>query len=63
MSQSPFNPEQIELLNQPLDAKRVKHRPGGGNTQLSYLEGHDVINMANQIFGYGQWGCAPHHAV
>ena len=56
MSQTPFSAEQIEQLNQPLDLKRVKHRPGGGGTQLSYLEGHDVINAANQIFGYGNWG-------
>ena len=56
MSQTSFTPEQIELLNAPLDSKRVKHRPGGGGTQLSYLEGHDIITMANQIFGFGGWG-------
>ena len=56
MSQQPLRDEQIEQLNQPLDPRRVKHRPGGGGSQLSYLEGHDAINTANQIFGYGSWG-------
>src|SRR6476661_10279126 len=56
MSQSPFTPEQINQLDQPLDAKRVKHRQGGGGMQLSYLKGHDAIDTANKIFGYGNWG-------
>jgi len=56
MSQSPFTPEQIAQLNQPLDPKRVKHRQGGGGMQLSYLKGHDAIDTANRIFGYGNWG-------
>lgn len=56
MSQSPFTPEQITQLEQPLDARRVKHRQGGGGMQLSYLKGHDVIDTANKIFGYGNWG-------
>lgn len=56
MSQSPFTPEQISELEQPLDRKRVKHRQGGGGAQLAYLKGHDVIDTANRIFGYGNWG-------
>ncbi len=56
MGQSPFSQEQLDILNQPLDAKRVKHRPGGGGVQLSYIEGHDVINTANHVFGFGNWG-------
>src|SRR4051812_22235002 len=56
MSQTPFSQEQVTLLEQPLDPKRVKHRAGGGGTQLAYLKGYDVINTANRIFGYGQWG-------
>lgn len=53
---SNFTQEQLDKLNSQLDPRRVAHRPGGGNTQLSYLEGHDVINMANEILGYGNWG-------
>ncbi len=56
MSQSPFTPEQITQLEQPLDARRVKHRQGGGGMQLAYLKGHDAIDTANKIFGYGNWG-------
>lgn len=56
MNQTPFSQEQISLLEQALDPKRVKHRSGGGGTQLSYLKGYDVINTANRIFGYGNWG-------
>jgi DNA repair and recombination protein RAD52 len=43
-------------LEQPLDPKRVKHRAGGGGMQLSYLKGHDAIDTANRIFGFGNWG-------
>ncbi|HEX2911590.1 MAG TPA: RAD52 family DNA repair protein [Chloroflexia bacterium] len=56
MSESPFTPEQIAQLDQPLDPRRVKHRQGGGGVQLAYLKGHDVIDTANHIFGYGNWG-------
>jgi DNA recombination protein Rad52 len=48
--------ETLEKLSQPLDAKRVKHRAGGGGMQLSYIKGHDAIDTANRIFGYGNWG-------
>jgi DNA recombination protein Rad52 len=51
-----LEPEIIELLAQPLDPKRVKHRRGGGNTDLAYLKGHDVIDTANRIFKPGRWG-------
>lgn len=54
--EAPFTREQVEQLDQPLDAKRVKHRTGGGGAQLSYLKGHDIIDAANRIFGYGCWG-------
>ena len=49
-----FNQEQLQLLNQELDNSRVKTR-SKGNIQLSYLEGHDIINTANKIFGFGNW--------
>lgn len=56
MAESPFSPEQINQLNQPLDRARVKHRQGGGGAQLAYLKGHDVIDTANRVFGFGNWG-------
>jgi DNA recombination protein Rad52 len=48
--------EQLATLNAPLDAKRVKTRESGRGPALSYLETHDVIRMANGIFGIGKWG-------
>lgn len=53
---SPFSPEQLAQLKEPLDPKRIKHRQGGGGMQLSYIKGHDAIDTANHIFGWGQWG-------
>ena len=49
-----FNKNQIEVLNKELDSNRVKTREKG-NVSLSYIEGFDVIDTANSIFGYGNW--------
>lgn len=48
-------PEVVEKLGKPLDPKRVKKREGGGGRSLSYLESHDVIRTANDVFGVGGW--------
>lgn len=45
-----------ERLAQPLDANRVKQREGSGGRSLSYIETHDAIRTANDIFGFGGWG-------
>lgn len=45
----------IGALVQPLDVTRVKKRQGGGGRALSYLEGYDVIDRLNEIFGYASW--------
>ncbi|NWJ46507.1 MAG: hypothetical protein HXX08_11560 [Chloroflexi bacterium] len=47
--------DQIALLREPLDKKRVKSRKQGGK-QVTYLPGHDVIDTANRIFGEDGWG-------
>ena len=49
-----FSKEQIETLNQELENSRIKSREKG-NISLSYIEGFDVIDTANLIFGYGNW--------
>lgn len=49
-----FNKNQIEVLNKELDSSRIKTREKG-NVSLSYIEGFDVIDTANLIFGYGNW--------
>ena len=48
-------PEVIAKLVKPLDPNRVKKREGGGGRSLSYLESHDVIRTANEVFGIGGW--------
>ena len=49
-----FNDQQIERLSAPIQPSRIKTRQKG-NMTLSYLEGHDLINAANRIFGFGGW--------
>ena len=49
-----FNDNQLAILNQELDSSRIKSR-NKGNINLSYLEGFDIIQTANNIFGYGNW--------
>lgn len=34
----------------------MSKRSGGGGKKLSYLEGWDVKQKANEIFGFGNWG-------
>jgi DNA repair and recombination protein RAD52 len=47
-----FNQKQLEILNSALDTNRIKTR-NKGNIQLSYIEGHSVIETANNVFGFG----------
>ena len=49
-----FNQEQLQILNSELDSSRIKTREKG-NINLSYLEGFDLIETANKVFGYGNW--------
>lgn len=49
-----FNDKQNQVLAYELDSSRIKSRQKG-NITLSYLEGFDVIETANKIFGYGNW--------
>jgi DNA repair and recombination protein RAD52 len=44
-----------QVLNYDLDPSRIKTREKG-NLSLSYLEGHDIIDTCNKVFGYGNWG-------
>lgn len=49
-----FNDKQVQVLAYELDHSRIKSR-SKGNVTLSYLEGFDIIETANKIFGYGNW--------
>jgi DNA recombination protein Rad52 len=50
----PFSKEQIEQLQARLDDSRVHTRRKQG-IELRYLEGHDVIDTANAVFGFHAW--------
>lgn len=49
-----FNDKQIKSLESELESSRVKTREKG-NISLSYLEGFDLIETANNVFGFGNW--------
>ena len=46
-----FTSEFAAELDKPLASERVVKMRG-----VDYLEGHDVIRRANELFGYGNWG-------
>jgi DNA repair and recombination protein RAD52 len=52
-----FNENQLKTLNQELNQNRIKTRDKG-NITLSYIEGFDVIETANKVFGFGNWDYA-----
>jgi len=49
-----FNDKQLQVLKFDIDPNRIKSRTKG-NVTLSYLEGFDIIETANKIFGHGNW--------
>ena len=49
-----FTTQIVESLQQSLDISRVKSRRQQGQ-DVSYLESWDVIDAANNIFGFDQW--------
>ena len=49
-----FNDKQMKALQSELSSDRIKVRDKA-NIKLSYLEGFDIIDTANNIFGYGNW--------
>jgi len=46
----------LQQLSQPLDPNLIAQRKGAKGRPVRYLEGHQAINQANRIFGYGRWG-------
>lgn len=50
-----MTPEIKAALEQELDQARVKHRDAGRGQQVPYLEGYDIIDAANRIFGFDGW--------
>jgi recombination DNA repair RAD52 pathway protein len=50
-----FTPEQRALLEGKLDKANVKSRRGANGKAVSYLEAWYVVDMANEVFGFGNW--------
>lgn len=50
----PFSDKQLADLQADLDPTRIKTRRKQG-VELRYVEGHDVIDVANDLFGYHAW--------
>ena len=49
-----FVDKQMQVLKYEIEPSRIKSRTKG-NINLSYLEGFDLIETANKIFGHGNW--------
>lgn len=49
-----FIDKQIQALKYDIEPSRIRSR-NKGNITLSYLEGFDLMETANKIFGYGNW--------
>ena len=49
-----FVEKQMQVLKYDIEPSRIKSRTKG-NINLSYLEGFDLIETANKIFGHGNW--------
>lgn len=54
-----FSQGQLNELDKALDQRLISKRKGGFGKMLSYIEGHDAIDQANRIFGYGNWCYRP----
>jgi DNA repair and recombination protein RAD52 len=48
--------EVIDKLEAEFDQARAKIKEVEGRPDALYLESYDVINKANEVFGYGGWG-------
>ena len=49
-----FVEKQLSVLKHDIEPSRIKSRTKG-NISLSYLEGFDLIETANKVFGHGNW--------
>lgn len=53
---SPFTEQQLNELDKDLNPLFISERKGASGSTLRYLSGHDAIDQADRIFGYGCWG-------
>jgi recombination DNA repair RAD52 pathway protein len=50
-----FSAQQIAQLSGKLDKAVVKSRKGANGRTVAYLEAWQVVDMANEVFGFGNW--------
>jgi recombination DNA repair RAD52 pathway protein len=50
-----FTPQQIAQLSGKLDKAVVKSRKGANGRTVAYLEAWHIVDMANEVFGFGNW--------
>ena len=50
-----FTSDQRALLEGKLDKANVKSRRGANGKAVAYLQAWHVIDMANEVFGFGNW--------
>jgi recombination DNA repair RAD52 pathway protein len=50
-----FTPDQRALLEGKLDKANVKSRRGANGKTVALLEACHVIDIANEVFGFGNW--------
>ncbi|XP_041965180.1 DNA repair protein RAD52 homolog isoform X1 [Alosa sapidissima] len=57
--QQPYTPEEYQAiqaaLRQKLGPEYISTRLAGGGQKVCYIEGHRVISLANEMFGYNGW--------
>lgn len=54
--ESVFAADKIHELDKDLNPLLISERNGGGGSILKHIEGHNAIDQANRLFGYGNWG-------
>ncbi|XP_078076207.1 DNA repair protein RAD52 homolog isoform X2 [Mustelus asterias] len=42
-------------LQRRLGPEYISQRPAGGGQKVCYVEGHRIVNLANELFGYNGW--------
>ncbi|XP_043565240.1 DNA repair protein RAD52 homolog isoform X1 [Chiloscyllium plagiosum] len=42
-------------LQRRLGPEYISQRPAGGGQKVCYIEGHKIVNLANEVFGYNGW--------
>jgi hypothetical protein len=47
-----INEEQVKVIERPIPKEKIKQRDAGFGKKLSYVSGHEVVNLLNEAFNY-----------